>query len=515
MRVCDRDRVALPLQPRHRRRPQDLGERRQREQDPPKKRRAGGEREHASIDRGRGNAAQALGPRRHEHGQRPARHRDTGDGAQGGQDQALDEALPEEARPPGAQRDPQRDLRTARRRPRGEQPRDIDAGDQQQDPDAPEEREERRPDLPHAVRLEPDRVVAAPGAPVLGELPRDSRRDCVDLEPRLLERHIGLHSAHDAQKLLAARALGHLGPERHPRLEVVGHRGVRGQQQLERGGHHPDDRRRLPVEEDAPPDDGRIAAVPPLPQGIAQEDARGRVPPLVVARERAAEGSFGAQHREEIRRHESDPQLLRLAFARQRRAVRPDRAEAGEELRPLPQIRELRTRQGRARVAGLGHVGPHERQPGGFAVRKRRQQHRVDHAEDRGAGADPEAQCQHRREREAGRLPEAAPRIADVAQRRLDPDPDPGVPRRFLDRIHAAHLDPGRAPRRRRIQPFSDFFLRQALEIAPDLLVEVGVQARAAQQRPKEAHNPGGKRHAFCLRDFGRAGASPAPTDPG
>ena len=244
----------------YRRRAQDLGERRQREEHPPQDRRAAGEREHSRVDLRRRDPRETLRPRREERREHPARHQQTRGGAEQGEDEPLRKALREEPSASGAERDPQRDLVPARRGARGEESRDVDAGDEKQDRDAAEEREENGPDLANAVGMEADRVVATAGGAVLGELLRDLRRDAVDLALALRERDAGLQAANDAQELLPARVLGHLGPERRPGLQVVGNGRVRRQEEAERCRHHADDRRRPAAVHHAASHDVRIGA---------------------------------------------------------------------------------------------------------------------------------------------------------------------------------------------------------------------------------------------------------------
>ena len=63
--------------------------------------------------------------------------------AERGQQQTLDERLPQQPAAAGAERQPQRRLLRARRRPRDQQPRHVDARDHQQDADAGEQRQQR------------------------------------------------------------------------------------------------------------------------------------------------------------------------------------------------------------------------------------------------------------------------------------------------------------------------------------------------------------------------------------
>src|SRR6185436_4897090 len=87
----------------------------------------------------------------------------------------------------------------------------------------------------------------------------------------------------------------------------------------------------------------RVAAEAPL-KGRPAEENRGRRRLrllLVVGDEGPAERGVGAEDVEEIRRHERQAQLLRIAVAGERGRRRPDGAEAGEERAAVAQVLEL------------------------------------------------------------------------------------------------------------------------------------------------------------------------------
>ncbi len=140
---------------------------------------------------------------------------------------------------------------------------------------------------------------------------------------------------------------------------------------------------------------------------------------LLLRSERAADDRLLAERREDARGDLAPVDTLRLA----RGAARALSA-AQDEVRPVvahqrledavlvPHVLEVRDGEAHLRHL-LGPLGQ-EHQPLRLRVGQRPQQDGVDHAEDRGVGADPERERRDRDEREARRLPERARGEANV-----------------------------------------------------------------------------------------------------
>ncbi len=303
--------------------------------------------------------------------------------------------------------------------------------------------------------------------------------------------HAGTHAADHAQIPLPSGSLGKAPVERLPRLEVVGHGGVRRHHQAKADRHHADDDRRTAVDVDPLADDGRVAAIAALPHGGAQQDRGRRRERVVVGLEGAAQRRFGAEHGEVVGGHEPDAQLFGIVLAGQGRGRRPDRAEAVELRRAVVEVLQLRPGERRPRVALRRLVGPHEHQPLGIAEGQRLDEQRVGDAEDGGVGGHAQRQRGQRGGGEARRLAQPAPGIRDVAQRLVDQPSHTDLPDTFLHRLDAAHLRQHGAARVGAAAATGDAPFRQDLDVARQLGVEVVGGAAAASQRAPHAANPG------------------------
>ena len=87
-------------------------------------------------------------------------------------------------------------------------------------------------------------------------------------------------------------------------------------------------------------------------------------------------------------------------------------ATPAKRARPLAQVPVFGHAELRERL--LVPVAPDHRQPLGTLIRQRPEEHAVDHAEDRGVGADAEREGEHRHEREARPLPQAPEGVPEV-----------------------------------------------------------------------------------------------------
>ena len=176
----DDQRRAHPIADRRRHRPRrrlqrsagfrspQLGQRRQREQQTPQHRHAEREREDGEIDPRRAEPRQRFGTQREQHAQAGVSDDQAGGGAEQREDQAFGERLPQQPSARRAERQPQRRFTRARRGPRDQQARDVDARDHQQDRHAGEQRQQRPANLPHIVRLQRHGVERAADRAVFG-----------------------------------------------------------------------------------------------------------------------------------------------------------------------------------------------------------------------------------------------------------------------------------------------------------------------------------------------------------
>ena len=132
---------------------------------------------------------------------------------------------------------------------------------------------QRAPHVAGGVEVQRHRLELPPGRAVERVRGRDLPANPGDVGLSVGHRDARAHPADDAEIALAARPFGEAAVEGQPGLQVVGHGGVGRHHQAEAGRHHPDDDRRLPVDVDAPADDGRIAAVAALPDRGAQAES--------------------------------------------------------------------------------------------------------------------------------------------------------------------------------------------------------------------------------------------------
>jgi hypothetical protein len=107
------------------------------------------EGEHAQIDRHLREARNAGRAERHQRPRAPRGSDEAGGPAEQAEQGALGEELADQAGAARAERRPDGDLARARLRPRQQQVRHVDAGDQQHEADRAKQHEERLPDVAH------------------------------------------------------------------------------------------------------------------------------------------------------------------------------------------------------------------------------------------------------------------------------------------------------------------------------------------------------------------------------
>ena len=179
--------------------------------------------------------------------------------------------------------------------------------------------------------------------------------------------------------------------------------------------HHTDYREWTLVEPDRLADDRRIAPERPGPEALADHDHRRTARPRLVWREATAREGLHAQHRQQFVRHFERLEANRLAALR--RVVHLAARECGElldALAALLKVEKVGQRRGLACRARIAVRLPDHGQRADVPHRRRAQQDRVDDAENRGVGANPECHRQQRDHGKAGVADEHADGVAKV-----------------------------------------------------------------------------------------------------
>ena len=187
---------------------------------------------------------------------------------------------------------------------------------------------------------------------------------------------------------------------------------------------HADDLRLLGREIERLADDGRVRPEHALPVPIGEHhDRRGRLD-FVGGHEHPSEQRLRAEHREEVRGHQSAHGAVRLVAPEHAERKVAEFDELVDRLRPSAVVGHLGKRERRILYAGGDLRLPQVHDAVGFRIRKRPQEHTVDDAENRRVRADAESEREHERDgksRHAGQIPECD---ADVVDHR--------VPRRWM-----------------------------------------------------------------------------------
>ena len=240
-----------------------------------------------------------------------------------------------------------------------------------------------------------------------------ARGDGRDLGARLLDRRAGSESRHHLGH--PVRASGH-----HRRAHVVlaahhVHQGVDPSGKIRRRLQHADDRDRLAADAQDLAEHGRIAGEALQPVVVRQHHHRRRARAVVSGVERPAEHRAETHDREVVSGHQADVDTHRVVVAHQAEGHRRVLGDAAAEgLRGGTEVVDLGHRETHVVAAGAGGRLAKIHQPIAVPVRQRPQQHAAHHAEDRGVGADAEAQGEEHRERETARAGEASKGIAKI-----------------------------------------------------------------------------------------------------
>ena len=167
---------------------------------------------------------------------------------------------------------------------------------------------------------------------------------------------------------------------------------------------------------------------------------------------------------------------------------------AGRQVEAIvgPRDRAIEERRGPALDLFPDRVGPaavdHDERFG-VAHRQRAQQHRVDQREDRGVGADAQAERQRRRHDEAGPLQQAADAVAHVLRDVVCPAGAAHVAAGFLHLLDAADLERGQAPRLAFADARVDERADAALDVILQLAIEVAIERRSTTPAVPPAHD--------------------------
>ena len=352
------------------------------------------EQEHPQIH-GRAETRDLGGRQPQERSGCPFRQDQPGNRARGREDERFGQQLPDDPRPIGANRAPERQIASSRRAAAEEQARHVGAGDSQNERHRPGKHQQRALERPGELLTH--RYESAASRVVLGMLAREAIANRGDLRARLRERHIRLEPGHGTQVTDVAVA-GHVGvlvdgrtryvarAARDPQLGTdVARSGARGDHRpREVARHDRQNMARTLVENDGPADEGGVRREMPAPQTFAQHHRR-RIGS--VRMERLAEQRTRPEHVEKGRRDARSVHPLRLTRAGHGERHVADASETAEAGGLRPEIDHPSGAE-RLDVAPWARV-PEKDQPVGSGKRQWLDEGRVDDAEDRGIGPDP------------------------------------------------------------------------------------------------------------------------------
>ena len=307
-----------------------------------------GEGEHPKVQADALGARQGGGVQGDELARSPVGKEETQGTAQEREEDALGQQLADEAPAAGAQGGADRDLPTAGGQPDEEEVGDVQAGDQEDRGNHPEEDHEGGADLLDEHLLEwqdldpPTRVVRVLLLQAGGDTAHLGLRGA-DRDPRAQPRHAG-------QGVRAAVRRGRQdGRQGNPELTLLG--------KVEAGRRHPDDGIALVVQEKTLADGLRIGSEAALPEAVREENhvtvGRG----VLVWPKFTSQKRTDANEREEVGRYPSYVEHLGLATAGEVGAPHHHGREPLEAPALPVKIVEIRDRESEAREAGLRIAG--------------------------------------------------------------------------------------------------------------------------------------------------------------
>ena len=166
--------------------------------------------------------------------------------------------------------------------------------------------------------------------------------------------------------------------------------------------------------------DVRVAAEALLPVRVAEQQHRFGPQVVVGVHERATEERLHPKHIEEVGGHDAGEYAVRFTPVEQgeRHPVVLDKSVQTVELIPI--VDDLLDREWNVLRASAKRLLSSQHQFLSILVRERLQEHPVDHAENRGVGANAQRQRHHDEQAVAGMVPEAACPIANVSDDGVD-----------------------------------------------------------------------------------------------
>ena len=356
--------------------------------------------------------------RRHEQRQSARGDEDAQHGPGHRQHQALDHEQPDESHAPGSQRRAQGELLLAGRRPRQYQMRHVAARDQQEQSHRGQ----------HRVQGGLEGLVAAQH--------RIKPRSDTEGEMRRVELRITLRQAAGDDRQVRLRLLGRQAPLQasqqepsrcrvaEPRLrltpQLLGNPHVRAVPGKARR-HDADQRPAGSIQDERRVQNRRIAVEPGHPCLVAHHEHRRR-PRLVVAR--LHHPTVQCRHPEELeraRRHERSLELLGAFSMPVHHPLAGCRDDPVERTTVFGEFQKFRRGVSLPpALLALLILDPRKHHALRALLGKGRQQHVVDHAENRRRRADAQAQGGDRHRREPAVSPQGAPRVSQVVPPRLD-----------------------------------------------------------------------------------------------
>jgi hypothetical protein len=312
--------------------------------------------------------------------------------------------LPQQPRSAGAERRAHGDFVGACRGAREQQIRDVGAGDDENQRDGGEQQVERGSRVADELILQ-----RSDGGALLIVRRRirgfEAGGDRRHFRLSLFERDAFLQSADDAIVVRRPRRGFGLHPCRKPDVGLAG--------AAKAGRHHANDRERPLAEADGAANGAGVTAEPPHPELVANDRSQRTAGRFVRRLEDAASLRRDAKDGEESGR---DPNGGRVV-------ARPTDRHAGFAACVVGHGVERRcavvpvVKVGRRDTAAHARVAPMRRDrhdPLGMRVGQRSQQHRIDHGEDGGVGADAERQGSHGHNGERRLPPQRTPGVAEV-----------------------------------------------------------------------------------------------------
>ena len=138
------------------------------------------------------------------------------------------------------------------------------------------------------------------------------------------------------------------------------------------------------------------------------------------------------------------------------------------------------------------------------SIGKRPEEHRVQHAEHRGIGADREREYGDGADRKAGTLAQGSHRVAYVLRHGFDQGERATVTVGFLHRLDASKAAQCGVARLGWIHAGFEVVLNLHLQVKANLIVQLALQPVAFEQATQARGNDAGPAHASLLRDASR-----------